>query len=239
MPEFRVEKNALKRETRFRMLSWGTVLLLTVIAAVLLTLRASGYIGDSSNLGSIFVLAIFGAAVIAIVLAPREGLRRAERKMVFVLEDDAVVRKRQGYPDVRIPFSEINTLGEELGRLVITSVEPRRKIGIPYSVSGYKEIRSELARHCLLSARMEFPWKSIVLPVIAFVSWGAVLWLREAPGVIAAGSIALFTLVFGSYRLLVMLRNNPKRPLLLWVYLGSIWLAALMLIYIRVVRLIR
>lgn len=239
MPEFRVDKNALKQETKFRMLSWGTVLLLTVIAAVLLTLRAFGYIGDSSNLGSFFVLAIFGAAVIAIVLAPREGIHRAERKMIFILEDNAVVRKREGYPDVRIPFSEINTVCEALGRLVITSVEPRRKIGIPCSVSGYEEIRSELAGHCLLSARMKFPWKSIVLPIIAFLGWGAVLWLREVPGVIAAGGVAVFTLAFGSYRLWVILRHSPKRPLLLWVYLGSIWLAALLLIYIRVARLMR
>src|SRR6185437_8776332 len=105
--------------------------------------------------------------------------------------------------------------------------------------SGYEEIRSELARHCLLSTRMKFPWKSIVLPIMAFVSWGAVLWLREVPGFIAAVAVAVFTLAFSSYRLWVMLRDNPKRLLLLWVYLGSIWLAALLLIYIRAVRLIR
>ncbi|HWF92299.1 MAG TPA: hypothetical protein VN684_08445 [Terriglobales bacterium] len=239
MPEFRIENNALKRETRFRMLSWGVVLLLTVIAAVLFILRASGYIGDSSNLGGLFVLAIFGAAVTAIVLAPREGLHRAERKMVFVLEDDAIVRKRQGYPDVRIPFPEINTLSEELGRLIITSVEPRRKIGIPYSVSRYEEIRTELTRHCHLSARMVLPWKNIVLPVITFVSWGAVLWLQAIPGVIAAGGVAVCSLAFGSYRLWATLRYNRKRPLLLWIPLGSIWLAALLLIYIRVVRLMK
>lgn len=239
MREFRIEQSALKRQRRFRMLSWGTVLLLTVIAAFLFILRGSGFIGDSSNLGTLFASAIFSAAVIAILLAPGEGLHRAEREMVFVLEDNAVVRKRQGYSDVKIPFSEINTLGEELGRLIITSVEPRRKIAIPYSVSEYEEIRSELAKHRPLSGRIEFPWKSIVLPLITFISWGAVLWLRDLRGVIAGAIVAVSALAFGSYRLWVILRHNSKGSLILWLSLGATWLAALLLIYLRVVRLMR
>ena len=131
MPQFRVEKNALTRRTRFRILSWGAVLLLVSVAAALLVLRASGHIRDGSGVGDLFALAIFGAAVIAIVSAPFEGLYRAERKMIFILEDNAVVRKRQGYPDEKIFFSEINNLSEEIGRLIVTSTDPRRRIGIP------------------------------------------------------------------------------------------------------------
>jgi hypothetical protein len=152
MPEFRIENDALKREARFRMLSWGTVLLLVVVATFLFVLRTSGYIGDSSGLGSLFVLTILSAAIIPIIRAPRDGLHRAERKMVFALDEKRIVRKRHGYPDVEIAFSEIETLREELRWLVITSTDPPRKIAVPKNVNGYELIRTELAKHHPLSA---------------------------------------------------------------------------------------
>ena len=235
MPEFRIENGALKREARFRMLSWGTVSLLVAGAACLLILRASGYIGDNSGLGSLFVLTILSAAIIAIILAPREGLRRAERKMVFALDDKRIVRKRQGYADVEIAFSEVETLREELRWLVITSTEPRRKIAVPKNVSGYELIRTELAKHHPLSARAAFPSRGAALLTVSVLSWAAVLWFRDVRGIIAAGTVAVVTLAFGSYRLWTLLHRGSKR-LLLWISLGLAWLAALLLIYLRAGR---
>lgn len=235
MPEFRIENDALRREARFRLLSWGTVLLLAAGAAFLLVLRASGYIGDNSGLSSLFVLTILSAAIIAIILAPREGLRRAERKMVFALDDKRIVRKRPGYPDVEIAFSEVETLREELRWLVITSTEPRRKIAVPKNVGGYEVICAELAKHHPLSARAKFPLKSTTLLVVSVLSWAAVLWFRDARVVISAGAIALITLAFASRRLWTLLHRSSKRPLL-WTSLGLAWLVAFLLIYLRVVR---
>jgi hypothetical protein len=235
MREFRIENDALKREARFRMLSWGTVLLLAAGAAFLLVLRASGYIGDNSGLGSLFVLTILSAAILAIILAPREGLRRAERKMVFALDDKRIIRKRQGYPDIEISFSEVETLSEELRWLVITSAEPRRKIAVPRDVSGYELIRTELAKHHPLSARVAFPLKGAALLMVSILSWAAVLWFRDVRVVIAAGTVAVVTLSFGSYRVWTLLHRRSKRSLL-WASLGFAWLAALLLIYLRVVR---
>jgi hypothetical protein len=235
MPEFRIENDALKREARFRMLSWGTVLLLVAIATLLLVLRGSGYIRDSSGLGGLFVLTILSAAIIAIILAPREGLHRAERKMVFALDNNRIVRKRQGYPDVEVAFSEIETLREELRWLVVTSTEPRRKIAVPRDVNGYELIRAELAKHHPLSARVALPLKGAALLMVSILSWAAVLAFRDVRAVIAAGTVAAAALVFGSYRVWTVLHPSSKRPLL-WASLGFAWLAALLLIYLRVVR---
>ncbi|HEV2424663.1 MAG TPA: hypothetical protein VGZ29_07545 [Terriglobia bacterium] len=235
MPEFRIGDDALKRQARFRMFSWGTVLLLVAVATLLLVFRASGYIGDSSDLGSLFVLIVLSAAIIAIILAPREGLRRAERKMVFVLDDTRIVRKRIGYPDVEIAFSEIEILREELRWLVITSTEPRRKIAVPTDVSGYELIRTELAKRHSLAARAAFPLKSTALVVTAVLGWAAVLWFRDMRAIIAGGAVALATLAFGSYRLWIVLHRSVKRPLL-WACLGLAWLAALLVIYLCVVH---
>ena len=157
--------------------------------------------------------------------------------MIFILEDNAVVRKRQGYPDEKIFFSEINNLSEEIGRLIVTSTDPRRRIGIPYDVSGYEEIRSELAKHRELSTRTVFPGKRVALPLLTWVSWIAFLWLRNVPEVAVAGSVAVLTLVFGSYRLWVLFHHHSKHRLLFWIFFGPGWLAALLLIYIRAARL--
>jgi hypothetical protein len=235
VPEFRIADDALKRELRFRMLSWGAVLLLIAVATILFILRVSGYISDSSGLGSLFVLTILGAAIVALILAPREGLHRAERQMVFVLEDHRIVRRRQGYPDVEIAFSEVESLREELRWLIITSAEGRKKIAIPRSVSGYELIRMELAKHHPLSAHVALPGKGAALLAVSILSWAGVIWFRDVREISAAAIIAVVTLAFGSYRFWALLHLKPK-VLFLWASLGFAWLAALLLIYSRVHR---
>ena len=238
MPEFKIEGDALRREARFRLLSWGTVLLLAAVPVFLFILHVSGYVGDSSNLGGLFVFTILGAALIAIILAPREGLRRAERQMVFVLDDSGIARKRPGYPQVYIGFSEIDTLSEEMRWLIITSIEPRRKIAVPTNVRGYEVIRAELAKHHALSPPAKFPLKvaakRTALATLSILSWAAVLWLHSPRTIIIAGVVGLTLLGFGTYRLWVLLRSRKR--LLALICLGSVWFAAILLIYIRAVR---
>jgi hypothetical protein len=233
--EFRIEGDTLRRESRFRALSWGTVLLLMVIAVVLSVLGAYGALRSNSNLGWLFVFTLLGTVFGACILACREALNCAEREMIFVLDDKRIGRRRQGYPEVEIAFSEVETLREELRWLVITSAEPRRKIAIPNDVKGYEVIRAELAKHHALSARAEFPLKGTALLVVSVLSWVAVLWFRDARVVSSAGAVALITLAFGSRRLWTLLHRSSKRPLL-WTSLGFAWLVALLLIYLRVVR---
>ncbi|MGA8539843.1 MAG: hypothetical protein WB566_10110, partial [Terriglobales bacterium] len=98
---------------------------------------------------------MLGGVVGASALACREALRRAEREMVFVLDDTGIARKRKGFPEVKIAFSEVEYLGEELRWLVVKSIEPRRKIAIPNDVQGFEIIRAELAKHHTLSPSAE------------------------------------------------------------------------------------
>jgi hypothetical protein len=152
MPEFRIGSDALKRGRLFSVLSWGTVLLLIMFATVLFVLHYFGRIRDDSTVEFLFVLTTTSAAILAIILAPREGLRRAEREMVFVLDDKRIVRRRSGWPDVVIDFSEIETLREELRWLIVISAEPRRKIAIPRSVSGYELVLAEISKQHAVSS---------------------------------------------------------------------------------------
>ena len=85
----------------------------------------------------------------ACALACREALHCAERQMVFVLENDEVIRKRRGYPDVMIHYSEIDTLSEELGRLIVRRSNRRGKLPFQELLAGME--RSSLS------------WQSIIL----------------------------------------------------------------------------
>lgn len=236
MREFKIEGDALRRESRIRLLSWGIVLLLLAITVLLFALGVNGVLGASSSLGFLFVFTLLGTVAGACILACREALNYAERQMIFILSDNGIIRKRQGYPDVKIAFSEINTLSEELSWLIINSTEPRRRIAVPTNVKGYDVICAELAKHHALSARAELPLKSTALLVVSVLSWAAVLWFRDARFVISAGAVALITLAFASRRLWTLLHRRSKLPLL-WTSLGFAWLVALLLIYLRIVRL--
>ena len=235
MPEFKIGGETLRRETRSRTLSWGTVLLLIGATGLLFGLGVSGDLSAYRSLRWLFVFTFLGSVIGVCVLSCREVLHYAERKMIFVLEGDEIVRKRPGYPELRISFSEIDTMSEELGWLIIKSVEPRRKIAIPSSVSGYGAMRAELAKQHPFSDPVAFRLRSSALLVIAFLSWGAVLWLRDKRGIIVAGIVAVVALAFGSYRLWALLHRSSKRSLL-WGTLGFTWLMALLIIYFRVIR---
>lgn len=240
MQEFRIEGHALRRENRFSVLSWGTILLLTAATVLLFVLGVTGHLSANSNLRWLFVFTVLGAVIGASILACLEALHYAKRQMVFVLDDNEIVRKRQGYPDVKIAFSEIETLSEELRWLIIYSSEPRRKIAVPTNVQGYEVIRAEIAKHHALSPPAKFPLESVAkgaaLTILSILSWAAVLWLRDPRAVIIAGVAGLTLLGIGSYRLWILLRRAQKRLLAL-VCLGFTWIAAVLLIYARAVRL--
>jgi hypothetical protein len=149
--ESKIGEDVLKHEAKFRILSWGTVLLLLAVSVSLFALDVSGVLSAHSKLGFVFVFTLLSAIIGACILGCREALNCAERQMIFVLDDRGIVRKRPGFPEETITFSEIGALSEELGWLVIYSREPLKKIAIPKKVKGYEEIRAELTKHHSIS----------------------------------------------------------------------------------------
>lgn len=238
MPEFRIQPDAFasRHETRVRLLWCGTVLLLIVIPVLILTLRFQGLLDRDSNLKWLAMLSVAFAFVGAIILAGREALRLAEREMVFVLDNDGIVRRRGGFPDVRIAFSEIDNLRQEQRWLVVKSIEPLRKLAIPTDVKGFEVIRAELEKHHALSPQADTPPRRPALMMLSFLSWAAVMWLRDVRLVIPAIAIALTSLVLASHRLWTLSRRRKNR----WfsfLCLGFVWLTAILLIYIRILRI--
>lgn len=241
MPEFRIEPDALKErsETKARLLSWCIVLLLFAIFVSIWALGFLGLLSDGSDLRWLVWLsvpALFGVVVGTFILAFREALRRAEREMVFVLDEKGIVRRRKGFPEVRIPFSDVDALGEELGWLVVESTSPYRKIAVPNNVKGYEVIRAELTKHHALAPPVnKLPLKSAAPLIISFLSWVAVIWFRNVRLVIPAAVVGMTLLVLASRRLWILLRLRRERLLSLFC-LGIVWFAAILLIYLRIAR---
>lgn len=144
-----------------------------------------------------------------------------------------MVRRRAGWPDVRIDFSEISALLEKKDWLVVESVQPVRKIAIPRDVEGFAPLRAELAKHGPVIVSKGGSILGAIPTVASFLFWGLVLWSKNASVVRGAGAIALILLGWASLRLNKQLRQSPKR-LLVWIPLGLSWVVAILLVYFRV-----
>jgi hypothetical protein len=145
VPDYKIEPDPLSKrhEARIRLASWGTVLSLFAMTVLVFVLCFRGLLTAQSNLKWLAAFALLGLVIGSCVLTGLEALRRAEREMVFVIDENAVVRKRKGWPDERIVFSEVSAIREELRWQVVESTEPYRKMAIPNDIKGYQAIRAD------------------------------------------------------------------------------------------------
>jgi len=239
MSEFRVQNvSADGRNRGTRLILWGVILTLAAIA-VFSIFGHPGNAGLNAILTAVVIVIVVASALGANVLAVQSGLEKIERDSVFVLNDEGLIRQRKGWPDVRIGLSEIKALREMRDGLLIESVEPRRQIVVPKEVQGFALLRTELEKHSpVIESPRHLPHKTLprVMPMIAsLLCWGLVLWSRDANVVKVMASTAVALMGFETFQINKQLRDSPKRFVVLSVIVLS-WIAALLLIYLRIVR---
>jgi len=208
---------------------------LVLVALLLCTTNVLENLVGNSERGGIFlsaaVLLLIGCVS---VLGIREALYFAMQQMVFVLDNSEIVRKRRGYPDLRIAFSDVGYLGEEGGWLIIKSVDQQSKIGIPRNMVGYSAIRAELLRHHAATAPRRFRWRDTGILLLAILSWTTLLVFDETALMLLAGAVGLLTVAMGS-RYLWRIWYERNR-LLLSLSLSVMWFVAVLLIYLRLAK---
>jgi disulfide bond formation protein DsbB len=185
--EFRIETEATsKTQERLLLIAFmlspiACVLVEWLVAVVFFPPRGSG-----AALRRLFPLALTGTLVVgyivAIILAFLMGMRRAKRGMVFVQSDSALIRKRDGWPDDRIAFSQIAGLYETKNGLLIQGNETLTKMSVPRELNGFATIRAELARQHPVSAQANLPqpkvsWTRVVVMTVSMLSWSAVIFI--------------------------------------------------------------
>jgi hypothetical protein len=245
--EFRVSPNHIFRRDqsrRIRVVLWSIVASLIVIPLSAIALfvhyrdRTPSYLAPSTFVwfcASLVVVAI-GAAYYA---AFQNGLQKLKRETAFALTEQDLVRKRSGWPDVRIGLSEVKTLYERNGWLVVESAEPLRRIAISNEVGGFATLRAELAKHRAISdppTRSPLQPLKFVFPLASILCWILVLTSHQVGVVRIAGVSGLILYGWSSYQLGSRLRENPKR-LFVWMFLAVGWAVMTGFVYLQVKRL--
>lgn len=239
MQQFRIESASFNHNVVRRVRSWGPVATLATLTISLFILGVSGIFRGRSIFGLMFVLSLLGTVIGSWIAAYREGIEHAERQMTFILDDSSIIRKRKGYADITISFAELASLSEERRYLIVRGIEPDRKLVISRDVTGYEILRAELERHCAISAIKRPLLKDplwLLWFLLSIIAWGAVIWFSSFTIFISALAVALLSLVFATFRTLGLMHRGVARLVLL-ICLGFAWLAAIMVIYIRLSRL--
>ena len=233
MSEFRIisdEKSIRKRERWIRLLLWGAAFTLSGVTVFAV------YGADSArpqlNIALTWLAGVIVAGTIIGVhfVAYLHGIETAGKDVAFELTDQALVRRRSGWPEVRIGLPEIRALYEHAGGLVVESVEPTRRIAIPARVEGFADLRAELAKHCSVIIARGRSVAGFSFLVIEFICWGIVLGAKNFRAQALAAAVALIVMAWKSMGLIRIMSGKPKK-VLVWIAVGISWAAAIMLVY--------
>lgn len=227
-------------DNRIRLFLWGAVLLL--VGITIIGIVGVGSIGQTAETALVVAAGgtVICVVVAAYILAAQEGIEKAKKNTIFLLSSDDLVRQHAGWPDVRIGLSEVKSLSERPGWLVIESAEPRRRIAIPDNLESFEVLRAELIKHgVLIKSPQRSPFLALLisLPIVAsFLCWALIFWSKQPWLVKTAPCVGLALLAWGSFSVSRLRIASPKRYLL-WAMLGTSWVAALWIIYSRLARL--
>jgi hypothetical protein len=136
---------------------------------------------------------------------------------------------------VRIGLQEIHALYEGQGWLVVESVEPIRKIAIPAEVEGFAVLRAELAKHNSIVTTRRRSVLVFTPLVVSLICWVVALESKNSTARGLAAAAALMIFAWGSLQLVRLMNGKPKR-FLVWIALGVCWAAAILLVYLQVMR---
>jgi hypothetical protein len=238
MSEFRASSNkesTLKRDHGTRLILWGAVLVLSCITLFAVFGARSASPQINTALAWLAGLIVAGAVGGAYFLSYRQGMEKVKRDLSFELTDKDLIRRKAGWPDVRIGLQEIHALYEGQGWLVVESVEPTRRIAIPAEVEGFAVLRAELAKHNSIVTTRRRSVLVFTPLVVSLICWVVALESKNSKARGLAAAAALMILAWGSLHLVRLMNGKPKR-FLVWIALGISWAAAILLAYLQVMR---
>lgn len=215
----------------------GVALGFCALAAALLALGVSGSVGHGLVQDAVLTIGAWLATAGFLTLAIRGGMRRAARRCEFRLDGPSLVGKLPGQPERRIALSEIHSVRDDPGWLVVTAGDPPRRMAVPKNIAGYDGILAAVTAGREVVRGPRIPWRGAALLLPSLTAWPLVAF-SSTPVVVAAGSVvALGTLAIGTRPLLKLARRGPERArAAVWVFLGVGWLGALLVIGISVAR---
>jgi hypothetical protein len=238
MSEFKViseKKSFRKRERWTRLTLWGAAFALSCITLFAVYGADSASPQINTALAWLAGLIVAGAVGGAYFLSYRQGMEKIKRDLSFELTDKDLIRRKTGWPDVRIGLQEIHALYEGQGWLVMESFEPIKRIAIPAEVEGFAVLRAELAKHNSIVTTRRRSVLVFTPLVVSLICWVVALESKNSTARGLAAAAALMILAWGSLHLGRLMNGKPKR-FLVWIVLGICWAAAILLVYLQVMR---
>ncbi len=236
MSEFRVSSNkesTLRRDHSTRLILWGAVLVLSCITLFAVFGAGSASPQINTALAWLAGLIVVASFVGANLVSYRQGMERVKRDLSFELTDKDLIRRKAGWPDVRIGLQEIHALYEAQSWLVVESIEPIRKIAIPAEVEGFAVLRAELAKHnsIVTTRRRSVSVFTVFMPlVVSLICWVVALESKNSTARGLAATAAIVILAWGSLHHVRLMNGKPKR-FLVWLMIGISWAGAILLVY--------
>ena len=234
MVEFKVRSESNEtRDPRKRLLAWGALILISGLV-LLFASAPSDKAPFNPVLGWTAVLIIVGVNGIVLVLGLRMGKDRLKRSLVFLLTDNGLTRRRKGWPDEHLLFSDIEALHQEKNWLVIESVEPRRKMAVPTDVDNFELLRAEIAKHGTFKDSPPLGSVSgFVVTVGSLISWWLALESKDVTIVRGASILSLLLLIWAAVYAYRVLKIGSRKPRIL-VLFSIIWLVVFLLAFLRI-----
>jgi len=238
MYEFKIASKTFPSRLRDASLVWLVSISAVVISLGILVFIRYGPFSVIHRVGPLLVwlliLVILCALGVDFVML-RRTFERMALDLTFLLTEEDLIRRRPGYADVRIALSQIKSLHEQSGCLVVTGSDPARRIAVPKNVGNFELLQAKLLKHGALIAAPRRSLRGWATLPVSIAVWSLLLWSTNLAIVRAAGALALLLLVWSSHYLYRSLHRGTKRfPL--WIFLGASRAATVFVIYIRIFK---
>lgn len=191
----------------------------------------------SGTLLVIFGLTAAGAIIFVFVILFRNVWEKGISGWSFILTDANLIKKREGWPDVTIPLTDITGLYVRKKYLEVESSVLNRRIIIPKEIERFASLQKALSQYKEPVALPSGSMLSYASTLVYGICCVLVLWSRLLPIMLWASVVGVASLGLQTYYFYRSVRRNPKTRSSALVLISLAWLGAILIGLFRIIRL--
>jgi hypothetical protein len=200
-----------------RIALWIAVVAAALGSLVILIVSLRGAHNVYNYYRGLWALRTFIVTLVATsILAVKEALSRAEHEMTFVLSDKYIVRKRDGFEEVRIDLSDISRAREGMHRLIIVGKSQSNRIAVPRNINEYPRLLKAITQYQNIETYtlQRRDVASILWTVLVIACWFFAATSGDRFVIVLATSLGTLSSGFWFYKLYQSLRWRFIKALL-------------------------
>jgi hypothetical protein len=157
--------------------------------------------------GVIMVASVLGLTLLGV----KDETWKLKRKLRFEVSDGKIIQSSDDTAAIEIPLSNIASVHEYRGRLLIRGGEPRQQLSVPREIDDFEVLKRELTSYHPITVFKAKVYPFSFLPVILIIgAWFLLLTSHARPVVLVAGIAALSLQAVGAYSLVAALRGKKN-----------------------------